>query len=105
MPEGLKPVIQDRKGLGWSSADVLESVAADINVGNHLEGRSKRIMATDFEKATEVCSNATKLFETSFGHLLAAEQKISVSSRKVSGDVRKAADDLHGGPSKDREGC
>lgn len=96
----IKAVKQDSKGLAWDMREVAEHAAADILNGNYFERRSKSYMATDFEAATKVCDDATKLFNASMNHMLAAETKISDAAKKTSGSVRKAADDLHSGLSK-----
>jgi hypothetical protein len=96
----LKPVKQDRHGLAWDAAMVQEHCAADILNGNYLERRARGFMTQDFEKAAKVCDEATKMFNASFNHMLAAEGKISDAAKKTSGNVRKAADDLHSGLQK-----
>lgn len=93
----IKPKKQDSKGLAWSLQEVMEHAAGDILNGNYFERRSKSYMSTDFEAATKVCDDATKLFNASMNHMLAAEAKIAEASKKTSGSVRKAADDLHSG--------
>lgn len=77
-----------------------EHIAADILNGNYFERRAKNFMTQDFKNAAQVCDEATKLFNTAFNHMLAAESKISDAAKKTSGNVRKAADDLHSGLQK-----
>jgi len=96
----LVPITQDRHGLGWDAADVRKHCANDIVIGHYFERRAKNHMATDFEKATQICDEATKLFNNSMDRMLAAEQRISEASKKTSGNVRKAADDLNSGMQK-----
>jgi len=54
-------------------------------------------MATDFEKAAAICDDATKVFEKAFSHMLASETKIAEASKRTSGNIRKAANELHEG--------
>lgn len=54
-------------------------------------------MTQDFAKATEACDDATKLFQRSLDALMAAQDRISEASKRTSGNVRKAADDLQSG--------
>jgi hypothetical protein len=98
-PCGLTPVKQDSKGLAWAVEDVVAACAADINVGTYFQRRVKT-MTQDFAKATEVCDDATKLFKRSMDSMLEAEARISEVSKRTSGNVRKAADDLQSGLSK-----
>lgn len=95
----LKPVTQDSKGLGWDKAQVREYCAADITGGTYFERRTKT-MATDFEKASTICDDATKLFDRSFERMLASEEALVAATKKTSGNVRKAADDLAQGLAK-----
>ena len=100
IPAGLNPVTQDRKGPGWDPAEVREYCAADIVNGTHFQKRVKNFMTQDFEKAAKVCDEATKMFNASFNHMRAAEEKISEAAKKTSGNVRKAANELHSGLQK-----
>ena len=95
----LKPVTQDSKGLGWDKAQVRNYCAADIVIGTYFERRTKT-MATDFEKASAICDDVTKLFDRSFERMLASEEALVVAAKKTSGNVRKAADDLAQGLAK-----
>lgn len=94
------PVTQDRHGLGWDAEQILKHCAEEMISGPYFERRVKNHMTTDFEKATAICDEATKLFSNSMDRMLAAEQKISEASKKTSGNVRKAADDLNSGIQK-----
>ena len=100
MPTGLTPVKHDRHGPAWSAAEVERHIAADILIGDYFERRARTFMATDYQKAAIICDDATKLFEASFNHMIASESKISEASKRASGNVRKAADDLHSGLQK-----
>lgn len=97
---GLKPVKQDRYGPAYSVESVTNYAAADILVGNHIEQRARKNMATDFEKAAEVCDEANKIFKKSFSHMMESERQISEAAKKTSGNVRKAANDLAEGLAK-----
>lgn len=54
-------------------------------------------MTQDFAKAAEVCDDATRLFKRSMDSMLEAEARISEVSKRTSGNVRKAADELQSG--------
>lgn len=97
---GLRPAKIDKHGPAWSADQVHEMVAADILNCNYMERRARDFMTQDFEKAAKVCDEARKLFDASFAHMMASEEKISDAAKKASGSVRKAADDLHGGLQK-----
>lgn len=74
-------------------------VADDINLGNYLQ-RTVKEMTTDFEKASQTLNEATDLFNASLSNMLAKQREISEVSKRVSGDVRKAANDLAQGLAK-----
>lgn len=92
----IRPIKQDSKGLHWSQDDISTLCAADINTGTYFQRRAKS-MTQDFAKATEVCDDAIKLFQRSIDSLVEAQGRISEVSKRTSGNVRKAADDLQSG--------
>ena len=97
---GISPLGQDKNGPMWGLGELDGVCAADILIGTYFERRTRNFMTQDFEKATQVCDNVTKLFGASLDHMLAAEVKIAEAAKKTSGSVRKAADDLHSGLQK-----
>lgn len=97
---GIKPVGQDRHGLQFSKKDVRKACVNDINDGNYFERRAKEFMSKDLDNAASICDEATKMFDKSFSHMLAAETKISDAAKKTSGNVRKAANELAEGLAK-----
>ncbi len=54
-------------------------------------------MSIEINKATDVVESATEKFNKVFESLVAAEIKAAAEARKVSGNIRKAADDLASG--------
>lgn len=83
----------DRNGPKIKTKEILNFVAEEINTGNHLQMRAK-IMSTDFNKATDTCNEAINLFEASLQNLCSKQSMIGEESKKVSGQVRKAANEL-----------
>ena len=91
----LKPDVIDSKGPGWSVKTVNEFVANELTLstGKHLTRRAKD-MSTDYETATKIADEATKMFKKSHSDLIDVAGELQESSKKVSGSVRKSADDL-----------
>jgi len=57
-------------------------------------------MTKDFEKATEVCEDASALFGRAMDKMLVSESRMCDVAKKTSGNIRKAADDLAQGLAK-----
>jgi hypothetical protein len=91
----LKPDVVDSKGPGWTVKTVNEFVAKELTLstGKHLTRRAKD-MATDYETATKIADEATKMFKKSHSDLIDIAGELQESAKKVSGSVRKSADDL-----------
>jgi flagellar biosynthesis chaperone FliJ len=58
------------------------------------------MISTDFEKATEITETAEKMFKRNASNLMTTTEELQANIKKVSGNVRKAADDLAAGLSK-----
>ena len=51
-------------------------------------------MSTDYEAATKIADDASKMFKKSYSDLIETTSQLQTSTKKVSGDIRKSADDL-----------
>lgn len=90
---GLKPIGYDRLGPKYALTDVMDGCLRDIQTGNHFNGRDKKMSLT-INEASDVVEDATKKFYKVFEKMMDVESKASSEAKKVSGNVRKAADDL-----------
>lgn len=55
------------------------------------------MISTDYEKASEIAENAEKMFKRNVSNLMGTTDELQTNIKKVSGAVRKAADDLASG--------
>ena len=96
-----KPDVIDKDGPGWSAKRVIEAIAVELTneSGTYLTRKAKMI-STDFEKATEIADTAEKMFKRNASNLMTTTEELQANIKKVSGNVRKAADDLAAGLSK-----
>lgn len=51
-------------------------------------------MSTDYETASKIAEDATKMFKKNYGELVETATQLQESAKKASGSVRKSADDL-----------
>lgn len=91
----LKPDVIDSKGPGWTVATINEFAANELTLstGKYLTRRAKN-MTTDYEAATKIADEATKMFKKSHSDLIDVAAELQESAKKASGSVRKSADDL-----------
>jgi hypothetical protein len=91
----LQPDVIDSKGLGFRVSTVTKFAASELTLdtGNQLTRRAKT-MSTDYETATKIADDATKMFKKSYSDLVDITTQLQTSAKKASGDVRKSADDL-----------
>lgn len=96
-----KPDVIDSKGFGWSVGRITDSIAIELTseAGTYLTRKAKMI-STDYEKATEITETADKMFKRNISNLMLTTDELQNNIKKVSGNVRKAADDLAAGLSK-----
>ena len=96
-----RPDVIDKDGPGWSVKRVTEAIAKELTTesGKYLTRKAKMIL-TDYEKATEIADTADKMFKRSASNLMATTDELQANIKKVSGSVRKAADDLATGLAK-----
>lgn len=93
-----KPDVLDKHGPGWSVEKITNVIAVELTAesGTYLSRRAKMI-STDYEKASEISETAEKMFKRNVSNLMATTDELQANIRKVSGNVRKAADDLASG--------
>jgi len=95
---GTKPDVIDRNGPGWSVAKITNAIAVELTAesGTYIT-RSAKMISTDYEKASEIAETAEKMFKRNVSNLMGTADELQVNIKKVSGNVRKAADDLASG--------
>jgi hypothetical protein len=93
-----KPDAIDRNGPAWSVQRITNMIATELTTesGTYLTRRAKMI-ETDYEKAAEISETAEKMFKRNVSNLMATADDLQANVKKVSGNVRKAADDLASG--------
>ena len=93
-----KPDVIDRHGPGWTVARITKGIADEMTAetGTYLTRRAKMV-ETDYEKASEIADTAEKMFKRNASNLMATTDELQANIKKVSGNVRKAADDLASG--------
>jgi hypothetical protein len=94
---GLFPVGQSSKGLSWSKEQVDVMIVNEINLEIGFFSRRAKNMSEDFEKATKAINESTAMLDAAMNHLKEKEAALSEHSKKVSGGVRKSANDLFTG--------
>jgi hypothetical protein len=97
----LIPVKIDKNGPAYSIANLTEHLAGEIDSenGTYITRGAKLIM-TDYKKATDIMDEGYKTFKTSISNFMDLSNEFRDHAKKVSGDVRKAADDLASGLAK-----
>ena len=93
-----KPDVIDRHGPGWTVKRINKAIADEMTTetGTYLTRRAKMV-ETDYEKAAEIADTAEKMFKRNASSLMATSDELQANIKKVSGNVRKAADDLASG--------
>ncbi len=91
----LKPDVVDAKGFGWKVETITKFAANELTLadGTQLTRRAKD-MSTDYETASKIAEDATKMFKKNYSDLIETTAQLQASAKKASGDVRKSADDL-----------
>ena len=94
----IKPDVIDSKGAGWRIETINKAMATELSseAGEYLTRKAKMI-STDYEKATEITETAEKMFKRNINNLMVTTEELQANIKKVSGNVRKAADDLAAG--------
>jgi len=96
-----KPDIIDKHGPAWSTRKVNAVIAAELSseIGNYLTRKAKMI-SVDFEKASNITEEAQQMFSRNLETLLQTTEELQAATKKASGGVRKAADELASGMAK-----
>lgn len=96
--DGLKPDIVDKHGPGWSIEKIKQAIANELTheQGTYLTRKAKMV-STDYDKASEIAETAEKMFSRNASKLMLTSDELQANIKKVSGNVRKAADDLASG--------
>ena len=94
----LKPVGYDKHGPKWNADDVHKLVVKEINSedGTYFK-RTAQDINKDFHNANELLEAEEKLLSRSIDNLQTTTSNLKQEIKRVSGDVRKAADDLASG--------
>lgn len=94
----IKPDVIDRKGPGWTVQRITNAIATELNTetGTYLTRKAK-MLSTDYEKASEIMESAEGVFKHNASNLMRTTEELQANIKKVSGNVRKAADDLASG--------
>ena len=93
-----KPDRIDKHGPGWSVGRVNKAIADELTAesGTYIT-RTAKMISTDYEKASEIAETAEKMFKRNVSNLMDTTEELQTNIKKVSGNVRKAADDLASG--------
>lgn len=97
----IRPDVIDSKGPGWRLDRIVKCVADELTTetGTYTT-RSAKMVNADYEKASEILTEAEKLFRRNSDNFMRTTEELQANIKKVSGGVRKAADDLASGLSK-----
>jgi uncharacterized Ntn-hydrolase superfamily protein len=98
---GLKLAKVDRYGPAYTLKSVINTVADELNQpsGGYIT-RGTKTVTIDMQKATDALTEAERMFSAAIDKYQAQTTALSAASKKCSGDVRKAADDLSSGLAK-----
>lgn len=97
----VRPDVIDSKGPGWTVERITNIIAKELTdeAGTYLTRRAKMLSA-DYEKASDITESAYKAFQRNVDNLDKTTATLQENIKKVSGNVRKAADDLSVGLSR-----
>ena len=91
----LVPDVVDSKGFGWKVETINKFVANELTMSSGtILTRKAKTMSTDYEAASKIADEATKMFKKSHSDLIDITAELQDSAKKASGSVRKSADDL-----------
>jgi len=94
----IKPILHDRNGPAWKADDINDAVAEEINSeSGTFFARQAKDSHRDYKTATELVEAQNKVFYNSIENLTKTTNHLKQEIKKVSGDIRKAADDLSSG--------
>lgn len=93
---GLRPAAQGKKGPLYQRSQVYDLILKEVQLGIHIQIRDKA-MAENINRASDEIKSATANFEKVIDSIVDAETRAAAEAKKVSGNIRKAADDLASG--------
>lgn len=96
---GLKPTKIDKDGPLYRESDLNRHIAKRMNAGDYFALRAKR-MTGDLEQATKLANSAADNLNGAISRFLDTEKRFADESKRVSGQVRDAADKLASGLAK-----
>lgn len=94
---GIHAIGQNRNGLIWPAEKLNKLIVSEINLNVNFFTRKAKVMSDDFERAAKIINDSAAIFEAAIDHLTIKENALTEQSKKVSGNVRKAANDLFTG--------
>jgi hypothetical protein len=83
----------DRRGGLYERATIERGIVRAINAGAFFKGKAK-VKAEDIDSATSLLDEANDRFTRSLDRFVNLQKDIADSSRKASGEIRKATDSL-----------
>ncbi len=86
--------MQDKEGIAFNSEDLSAVIAKETVINNGVVKRKENAMKEQFETAESSLEDSRKRFEHTLNKLLVSEQAVSEQTKRVSGNVRKAANEL-----------
>ena len=93
---GIKPASIDKFGPKYLKSQIDDLCLRETIIGTHVPRREKA-MSNEINEASNSIQEATAKFKSVFEKMIDIEQKASFETKKVSGNIRKAADDLASG--------
>lgn len=90
----------DKGGPYYKASTVRGLIITEISKGNSFQNRKAKAMSEKIIEASNAIDDAERIFNNALNNLIKSEQRITESSRKVSGNVRQAANDLASGLKK-----
>ena len=96
--KAIKPVLYDKNGPAWNADDVNDLVAEEINSDSGtFFTRQVKDTHKDYQAATQLVESQNKIFYNSVDNLTKTTNQLKQEIKRVTGDIRKAADDLSSG--------
>jgi hypothetical protein len=84
----------------WTESSAYKVWAIEVLQSENYLTRKAKMMNDDYVKASEIAETADQLFKRNIDKLTVTTDTLQANVKKVSGNVRKAADDLSAGLAK-----
>lgn len=84
----------------WTESSAYKVWAIEVIQSETYLTRKAKMMNDDYVKASEIAETADQLFRRNIDKLTVTTDTLQANVKKVSGNVRKAADDLSAGLAK-----